>query len=290
MPVYTWSQTAATNATADSTINWAEGQAPSTVNDSARAMMAAGAKWRDDISATITTAGSATAYTVTSNSIFDSLAHMNGQIVAFVPHASNTGSATLSVDGLTAKPIRFAPGVETVANTLILGATYVTTYNNADGAFYLHNMGANSPAGYGIFHVDLNNADAGQLAGVAAKIAFNHEVFDRDGVFDAVTTSRFQPLKPGYYHIQLQTYVTNTGTTTFSEPVIYLNGSIYAVGTFVGGSVANAAISIGSVSALLSMNGSTDYIEGWIAPGAGTNPTLKGDVTGTYMHGWRVSA
>jgi hypothetical protein len=252
--------------------------------------MAAVAKWRDDISATIVTAGSATAYTVTSNSIFDTLAHMSGQIVAFVPHASNTGSATLSVDGLTAKPIRFAPGVEIVANTLILGATYVVTYNNADGAFYLHNSSGNSPTAYGIFHVDLNNADAGYVAGTPGKIAFNHEVFDRDGVFDSVTNNRFQPLKAGYYHIHLQTYVTNTGTTTFSEPIIYLNGSAYAFGTDVVGSVTNAGTAIGSVSALLSLNGSTDYIEGWVSPGTGTNPTLQGDVQGTYMHGWRVSA
>jgi hypothetical protein len=290
MPVYTWSQTAATNATADSTINWAEGQAPSTVNDSARAGMAAVAKWRDDISATITTAGSATAYTVTSNSIFDSLAHMNGQIVAFVPHASNTGSATLSVDGLTAKPIRFAPSVEIVANTLILGATYVVTYNNADGAFYLHNSSGNNPTAYGIFHVDLNNANAGYVAATPAKIAFNHEVFDRDGVFDSVTNNRFQPLRAGYYHIYVQTSVTNTGTTTFSEPVIYLNGSAYALGGDVGGSVTNAGVAIASASALLSLNGSTDFVEGWIAPGSGTNVTLLGDVTQTYMHGWRVSA
>lgn len=40
-----WSTTAANNATADPSINWQEGQAPSTVNDSARAMMAAIATW-----------------------------------------------------------------------------------------------------------------------------------------------------------------------------------------------------------------------------------------------------
>ena len=43
-----WSTTAATNSSADSNINWAEGQAPSTVNDSARAMMAAVATWLRD--------------------------------------------------------------------------------------------------------------------------------------------------------------------------------------------------------------------------------------------------
>jgi hypothetical protein len=41
MSFWKWSRTAANNATADGSINWAEGQAPSTVNDSARAMMAA---------------------------------------------------------------------------------------------------------------------------------------------------------------------------------------------------------------------------------------------------------
>ncbi|PVX77160.1 hypothetical protein [Paraburkholderia unamae] len=40
-----WSQTAANNATADPAINWQEGQPPSSVNDSARAMMAAIATW-----------------------------------------------------------------------------------------------------------------------------------------------------------------------------------------------------------------------------------------------------
>lgn len=45
MALYQWSTTAASNATADPSINWQEGQAPSTVNDSARAMMAAVATW-----------------------------------------------------------------------------------------------------------------------------------------------------------------------------------------------------------------------------------------------------
>ena len=52
----------ATDATADSTIGWAEGQAPSSINDSARAQMAVQAKWRDDISGAIVTGGTSTSY------------------------------------------------------------------------------------------------------------------------------------------------------------------------------------------------------------------------------------
>src|ERR1700742_5084984 len=103
MTLYKWSQTASADATADSSINWAEGQAPSTVNDSARAMMAAAAKYRDDVAGAIATAGTSAAYTLSSNQAFDSLANLDGKIVAFVPHVtSGTGPVTLNVDGLGA--------------------------------------------------------------------------------------------------------------------------------------------------------------------------------------------
>src|SRR5437588_6902333 len=108
MSFWKWSRTASNNATADSSVDWAEGQAPSSVNDSARAMMAASAKFRDDISGVITTGGSSTAYTISSYQSFDTLAHLDGQMIAFVPHTTSGGSAgsqiTLAVDGLTAKP------------------------------------------------------------------------------------------------------------------------------------------------------------------------------------------
>ena len=109
MPFWGWSKTAASNANSDPTINWAEGMAPSAVNDSARAMGARLAEWRDDISGTITTGGTGTAYTVASNQVFDTLAHMNGAMIAFVPHTTCGATVTLNVDGLGAKPLRTSP-------------------------------------------------------------------------------------------------------------------------------------------------------------------------------------
>lgn len=138
MPWFNWSQTAASNAGADPTIDWAEGQAPSSINDSARAMMAATAKYRDDIAGAIVTAGSSTAYTVGSNSVFDTLAHLNGQIIAFSPHVTNAaGPVTLNVDGLGAFPVQPSPGVTLPAGTIIQGTPYVALYNNVAQAFYL---------------------------------------------------------------------------------------------------------------------------------------------------------
>src|SRR3954462_10297863 len=121
MTFYKWSQTASADATADSTINWSEGQAPSSINDSARAMMAATAKYRDDIAGAIVTGGTSTGYTLSSFQVFDTLVHMNAQMVAFTPHATNGGTVTLNVDGLGAKPLRPSPNTELLAGTLVQG-------------------------------------------------------------------------------------------------------------------------------------------------------------------------
>jgi hypothetical protein len=137
MTLYKWSQTASADATADSTINWAEGQAPSSVNDSARAMMAATAKYRDDIAGAIVTTGTSTAYAVSSYQAFDTLSHLNGQIIAFTPHTTNGATVTLHVDSLGAKPLRTAPNTELLAGVLIQGTPYIAVYNNGDAAFYL---------------------------------------------------------------------------------------------------------------------------------------------------------
>lgn len=145
---YLWNRTAASNATADPAINWAEGMAPSAVNDSARAMMASTAAFRDDISGAIVTAGTSTAYTVTSYQVFDTLAHMNGAMIAFTPHATSTNTigndVTLNVDGLGAKSIRPSPNVALPGGSLILGTPYVATYNNSDGVWYLQGGAANA--------------------------------------------------------------------------------------------------------------------------------------------------
>jgi microcystin-dependent protein len=155
MSFFKWSKTASNNATADATINWAEGQAPSTVNDSARAMMAAAAKYRDDVAGTIATGGTSTAYTVTSSQAFDSLANMDGKVVAFVPHVtSGGGPVTLNVDGLGAKALRSSPGVELAAGTLISGTPYAAVYRNASNEWLLRGFfGANPynvPLGAGL--------------------------------------------------------------------------------------------------------------------------------------------
>lgn len=135
-----WSKTAASNATADSNVNMAEGMAPSAVNDSVRALMASMAMFRDDINGSIATGGTSTAFTVTSNQVFASLSAMDNAVIAFIPHTTSGAAPTLAVDGLTAKAIRMSTAVDMPSGVLVAGTPYVVTYEHGVGEFLLHNI------------------------------------------------------------------------------------------------------------------------------------------------------
>jgi hypothetical protein len=140
-----WSQTAANNATADTNVNWAEGQAPSSVNDSGRGMMASLAKWRDDNAGSLVTAGTSTAYTLTSNQVFASLAAMSGQSLRVKFNATNGAAPTLNVDGLGAKAIHTVAGTAIGTASIQVNSIYDLVYDNANSCWVLI---AGQKAGY----------------------------------------------------------------------------------------------------------------------------------------------
>jgi microcystin-dependent protein len=85
--------------------------------------------------------------------VFDTLAHLDGKVIAFTPHTTNGATVTLNVDGLGAKPLRSAPSTELLAGTIIQGTPYLATYNNSDSAFYLQGFYGNPynvPLGAGL--------------------------------------------------------------------------------------------------------------------------------------------
>lgn len=217
---YLWSRTAASNATADAQVNWAEGMAPSAVNDSARAMMASAAGFRDDIAGAIATGGTSTAYTVTSYQVFDTLAHMSGHVIAFTPHATNGATVTLNVDGLGAKPLRSAPSVELPAGVLIQGTPYTALYNNSDAAWYLHN-----------FFVNPYSVPVGGMIDYTASTAPNSAFVLPYG--QAISRTTYS----AYFALVSTTYGTGDGATTFNVPD--LRGRVIAGKDDMGGSAAS---------------------------------------------------
>ena len=142
--IFDWSLTAANNASADSLINWAEGQAPSTVNGSAREMMARVAEYLGDNGGALTAGGTANALTVTANSAFT--AYANGLVLALRIATDNSAAATLNVNGLGAKAIQkmVAAGESALTGgelqaTGIYILMYQSALNSAAGAWLVLN-------------------------------------------------------------------------------------------------------------------------------------------------------
>lgn len=220
MTLYKWSQIPGTNATADATINWAEGQAPSSINDSARGMMAALAKYRDDAAGAIVTSGTSTSYTVSSYEGFDSLAHLGGQMIAFTPHVTNGATVTLNVDSLGARPLRSAPNSELQSGVLIQGTPYVATYNNSDGAFYLHG-----------FYGNPYSVPLGGMLDFVGTTAPNSSFVLPFG--QPISRTTYAPL----FNLIGTTYGTGDGSNTFNVPD--LRGRIAAGADNMGGTAAS---------------------------------------------------
>src|SRR3990167_9448888 len=135
-----WSMTAASNSTADDSINWAESQAPSSVNDSARAMMARIAEWYADTSGNLVLGGTSTAYTLTTNNATGAL--LINSIWAFTYDSTddawiawgNTLAAgqLLTATDITGATTLTAPAIDDELPTYDLSATAnrkITTVN-----------------------------------------------------------------------------------------------------------------------------------------------------------------
>jgi hypothetical protein len=142
--VYSWSQTDASNATADSTINWAEGQSPPSVNNSARSVMARIKAWIDDLAgvkpsnAEMVTGGSENAQTLTTNASIDPAALTHGWTLTFQAGFTNTGACTLAVDSLTAKHLQAIAGTNLAGGEIVAGRYYTVHYNQPDDAWLIH--------------------------------------------------------------------------------------------------------------------------------------------------------
>jgi hypothetical protein len=133
--VQDWSTTAATNSTADSSINFAEGQAPSTVNDSARSLMAGVAKWRNLLNGSKTTGGAANVQTLTTGLSYSSLP--DGLMVLVKAGFTNTASTTLNTDAIGAVTLKNQLGANLSGGEIVAGGYYWLRYTTTGPAWTL---------------------------------------------------------------------------------------------------------------------------------------------------------
>lgn len=278
---YRWSQTAGNNANSD-TFTWAEGQAPSTVNDSARGMMAALAKWRDDTSGKLVTAGTATAYTLTTNQVFNTLAAMDGALLSFRMNVTSGAAATLNVDGLGAKALNQATGVAIATGALVSGAVYEAVYVNASNEWIVRGIAGVIPSGTTMLSMTacptgwttsatandralvISSSTAGTTAGATAFSTY----FSGSSTIGAHTLTKAEI--PTHIHAL-------TGTTTGSVDLTHAHGITIATlsGAVAAGGGANGVIAVAtstdnsgalshshSLVGALTLNGTADGVLG----------------------------
>jgi hypothetical protein len=112
------------------------------------------------------------------------------------------------------------------------------------------------------------------------KLIFNTEEFDTASAFDSTTNYRFQPSVSGYYQFNA---AFATGSAIAAGIFLYKNGSSFKTGNYN-----NSNVIVITVSALIFMNGSTDYVEAYGVIGA--NSTLGSGATNTYFQASMVRA
>lgn len=115
------------------------------------------------------------------------------------------------------------------------------------------------------------------------KVQLQAEEFDTANCFDSTTNYRFTPNVAGYY--QVSGAITNNNTSGNSLASIYKNGAEYKRGNFF----TNGANGVTSgVSALVYLNGTTDYVELFAFINIGG--TLSASLVFTYFQASMVRA
>ncbi len=144
-------------------------------------------------------------------------------------------------------------------------------------------------AGEGPVFSVYRNTDQSVSSGVTTKVALNAEEFDSDNAFDSSTNFRFQPQVAGTYLVTAHIGANASTAGTILVPYIYKNGSVYKQGhSYIPPSGSSSMQ--GSITALVQLNGSTDYVELWANnTGSGTN-TFTGGASNTWFQGALVRA
>jgi len=128
-----WSTTAANNATSDSAINWAEGQARASVNNSSRSLMAAHAKNRNLLNGSIVTGGTVSAQTFSSGVGYTTIPTGLQVLLKIGPTLTSVVGTptTLNMDGIGAVNIKNQRD-ENVEKGLVAGTYAHFLYNGTN--------------------------------------------------------------------------------------------------------------------------------------------------------------
>ena len=167
--------------------------------------------------------------------------------------------------------------------TLTLPDVTGTLVTNTSGSVSQTMLAANV-AGNGPAFSAYSSSGTSCSSGVSTKILFQVENFDTNSNF---ASSRFTPTVAGYY--QINAAVAIIAASGISFVAIHKNGAQFNIGTQFPNTAAGAQF---TVSSLIYMNGTTDYLEIFFVQNSGgavTTYTINND-NYTYFNGSMVRA
>ena len=152
--------------------------------------------------------------------------------------------------------------------------TATATIPNATGTVM---VSGNMPA----FSAYASGNQNGLTSGTYVKAVFNTKIFDTNNNYDNTTNYRFTPTVAGYYQVNISYYLNGTGL--IGQANIYKTGYLYQGTQYTNTTTTTSCII--SISTIIYLNGSTDYIEGYVY-GSTTAGTwqIQGAITYTYFN------
>lgn len=267
---------------------WPAGMFPNQVEPTAQAAMGAQKRFYNRVNAHYTSSGAAGVFAVVPDNVVFPASYVQGDRFTFRSHQASIGNDTFNWNTLGALPFykSTTTGIVKIAlNDIISGqmcdVIYDVALNSGGGGFWLMTYPAPITAvGQPYCRVHLS-ANFGLTAGVDTKMPFDVVDFQTGALWDAVN-HRFTPNLAGKYLVTAMAQLNGNAPGTTNQLVeIKKNGANLALSDTLIAGIAGFVQSL-FVSDIVVLNGSTDYIEGWVSTG-GNTLTLLGGSTLTYM-------
>lgn len=213
------------------------------------------------------TAGQTT-FTVPSYTVGFIDVYRNGLLLGSADFTATTGTTVVLANACTADDF-----IETVSFYVSSVLNAIPATAGSVGTTYLANSSVTTDkiAAGAVVQADLATGVAGTgpafsayattqtiSNATATKITNSVEQFDTNSNYDPTTNYRFQPTVAGYYQINGRVTLQVTNAAVAAVAMIYKNGLCVGIGTATS---TTTAYPTATVSQLVSMNGSTDYVE-----------------------------
>lgn len=153
-----------------------------------------------------------------------------------------------------------------LGSNIVSHAGTITLFGIKGAAFVAHKNGTDQ---------------TGIVTSTWTKLTFGTEVFDRNGDYDA-GNSKHLPLIPGNYNYTAAALLVTPTDQASVFFAIYKNGTLLRADSRNASGTSNMSVSI---TAMVNMNGTTDYVEAYIWHNVGVNKTVSGSADFTYFQG-----